>query len=74
MKTIQLGLSDEQVSVLCFGAMWFGTRNDEASSFQLLDRYVEAGGSFVDTANIYANAPQLDRRGTRVVSRGNRCR
>ena len=36
------------------GAMFFGTRNDRSTSFRLLDLYVEAGGSFIDTANIYA--------------------
>ena len=45
---------------MCFGAMWFGTRNDTASSFRLLDQYVDSGGTFVDTANIYAYAPQMD--------------
>lgn len=45
---------------MCFGAMWFGTRNDKASSFRLLDQYVDYGGTFVDTANIYAYAPQMD--------------
>lgn len=34
--------------------MLFGTRTDEATSFAVLDRYVEAGGTFVDTANNYA--------------------
>jgi aryl-alcohol dehydrogenase-like predicted oxidoreductase len=54
MKTIPLGNSGVEVSIFCLGAMYFGTRNDEASSYQLLDQYVEAGGSFIDTANIYA--------------------
>jgi aryl-alcohol dehydrogenase-like predicted oxidoreductase len=35
--------------------MYFGTRNDEASSYRLLDQYVAAGGFFIDTANIYAH-------------------
>jgi len=35
--------------------MYFGTRNDEGTSFRLLDQYVEAGGTFIDTANIYAH-------------------
>ena len=55
MKTVRLGNTDAQVSTLCLGAMYFGTRNDEATSFRLLDQYVEAGGTFIDTANIYAH-------------------
>ena len=43
-----------EVSVLSLGAMLFGTVIDEATSFAILDRYVEAGGTFVDTANNYA--------------------
>jgi aryl-alcohol dehydrogenase-like predicted oxidoreductase len=42
------------VSVLSLGAMLFGTRTDEATSFDILDRYVEAGGTFIDTSNNYA--------------------
>jgi aryl-alcohol dehydrogenase-like predicted oxidoreductase len=43
-----------KVSVLSLGAMLFGTATDEATSFAILDRYVEAGGTFIDTANNYA--------------------
>ena len=39
---------------LVLGAMYFGTRSDEATSFALLDRFVEAGGTTIDTANCYA--------------------
>ena len=55
MKTVSLGFTNLPVSSLCLGAMYFGTRNDEATSFRLLDIYVEAGGFFIDTANIYAH-------------------
>jgi aryl-alcohol dehydrogenase-like predicted oxidoreductase len=36
------------------GAMYFGTRVDEATSFGLLDRFVDAGGLWIDTANCYS--------------------
>jgi len=55
MQTVELGNTGVEVSALCLGAMYFGTRQDEETSFQLLDQYVEAGGSFIDTANIYAH-------------------
>ena len=42
------------VSVLSLGAMLFGSRTDEATSFAVLDRYVEAGGNFIDTSDNYA--------------------
>ncbi len=55
MRTVALGGTGVEVSAMCLGAMYFGTRNDRASSFALLDQYAEAGGTFIDTANIYAH-------------------
>ncbi|GAA0410234.1 oxidoreductase [Acrocarpospora corrugata] len=43
-----------EVSVLSLGAMLFGTATDEPTSMAILDRYVEAGGTFVDTSDNYA--------------------
>jgi aryl-alcohol dehydrogenase-like predicted oxidoreductase len=43
-----------QVSQIALGAMLMGTVTDEATSFAILDRYAEAGGNFIDTANNYA--------------------
>src|ERR1700743_1072860 len=45
--------SARKVSVLSLGAMRFGTTTDEATSFAILDRYVGAGGNFIDTSNNY---------------------
>src|SRR5258708_27877918 len=42
------------VSVLSLGAMLMGSRTDEATSFAILDRFVEAGGTFIDTSGNYA--------------------
>ena len=54
MKKIRLGNTDKEISALCLGSMYFGTKISTESSFGLLDRYVAAGGDFVDTANLYA--------------------
>lgn len=43
-----------RVSTLCLGAMPFGTTVDEETSFAVLDRFVEAGGTTIDTANCYS--------------------
>lgn len=43
-----------QVSQLALGAMLMGTTTNEATSYAILDRYVEAGGTFIDTSNNYA--------------------
>ncbi|MFD7665566.1 aldo/keto reductase [Streptomyces sp. NPDC059788] len=48
------GGSGPTVSALCLGTLPFGTSVDEATSFALLDRFAEAGGTFVDTADNYA--------------------
>jgi aryl-alcohol dehydrogenase-like predicted oxidoreductase len=39
---------------LALGVMLFGTAQDERRSFELLDRFVDAGGVWIDTANCYA--------------------
>jgi aryl-alcohol dehydrogenase-like predicted oxidoreductase len=39
---------------LALGAMLFGTVADERRSFEILDRFVDAGGVWIDTANCYA--------------------
>ncbi|MDX3764311.1 MULTISPECIES: aldo/keto reductase [unclassified Streptomyces] len=43
-----------EVSVISLGAMLMGTLTDEATSFAVLDRYAEAGGTFIDSSNNYA--------------------
>lgn len=51
--TIGDGRVDLTVSELCLGTMYFGYRTDEATAFAILDRFREAGGTFLDTANNY---------------------
>ena len=49
-----LGRSGLQVSPLCFGGNVFGWTVDEATSFKLLDAWVDAGMNFIDTADVYS--------------------
>ncbi len=49
-----LGRSGCAVSALCLGTMTFGDESDEKTSHAQLDRFAEAGGTFVDTADVYA--------------------
>ena len=51
--TIALGRSGCAVSSLCLGTMTFGVETDEAGSHEQLDRFAEAGGTLVDTADVY---------------------
>jgi len=52
-----LGHSGLRVSPLCLGTMTFGTEHgwgaDKEESRRILDRYLERGGNFIDTANFY---------------------
>ena len=48
---------------LAFGAMYLGTRQDDAASFALLDAFLAGGGRWIDTANIYAYWETGTRRG-----------
>ena len=50
----ELGRSGLQVSPLCFGGNVFGWTVDEATSFKLLDAWVDAGMNFIDTADLYS--------------------
>jgi Predicted oxidoreductases (related to aryl-alcohol dehydrogenases) len=43
-----------QVSVIGLGTDYFGSTVDRKLAAQILDRYIEAGGNFIDTAEIYA--------------------
>jgi aryl-alcohol dehydrogenase-like predicted oxidoreductase len=54
MRLRPLGRTGTYVTELCLGTMTFGREADKATSQGLLDQYLEAGGNFVDTANIYA--------------------
>ena len=50
-----LGRSGCAVSSLCLGTMTFGVETDEPDAHQQLDRFLEAGGTFVDTADVYGD-------------------
>jgi aryl-alcohol dehydrogenase-like predicted oxidoreductase len=54
MEYRTLGRSGCAVSALCLGTMTFGAESDQTVSHQQLDRFVEAGGTLVDTADVYA--------------------
>ena len=53
MKYIQLNNTDLNVSRICLGTAGFGDKLDQEKSFKVLDTFVQAGGNFIDTANVY---------------------
>jgi aryl-alcohol dehydrogenase-like predicted oxidoreductase len=54
MQSVRLGDTPLAVSRMCLGTMYFGTLVAEPAAYAVLDRYAEAGGTFLDTANNYA--------------------
>ncbi|GAA0915067.1 aldo/keto reductase [Virgisporangium aurantiacum] len=53
MEYRYLGRTGLKVSELCLGAMHFGGPTDESTSVRILDAFVDAGGTFIDTADVY---------------------
>jgi len=54
MEYRTLGGTGTIVSTLCLGTMTFGKESSEEVSHAQLDRFVEAGGNFIDSANVYS--------------------
>ncbi len=58
MKLRKLGRTGLKVSNLCLGTMTFGNKEwgcDEATSRKIVDRFLDVGGNFIDTADVYSN-------------------
>lgn len=72
MVTRQLGRSNLQVTPLCLGGNVFGRNIDEETAFAVLDTYVELGGNFIDTADLYSIGKSEAVIGRWMKQRGNR--
>jgi aryl-alcohol dehydrogenase-like predicted oxidoreductase len=53
MEYRTLSTTDLKVSRLCFGTLTFGSQTDEAAAWRIVDRCLDAGINFFDTANVY---------------------
>ncbi|HWL87714.1 MAG TPA: aldo/keto reductase, partial [Polyangiaceae bacterium] len=73
-----LGRSGLKVSPLCLGTMTFGTEwgwgSPKDTAFQILARYLDAGGNFLDTANGYTNGTSEEHIGEYLKESGRRDR
>ena len=56
MEYTQLGRSTMKVSRICLGTMHFGTRTPQDDAFAIMDRALEMGINFFDTANVYGRS------------------
>ncbi|HEX8682937.1 MAG TPA: aldo/keto reductase [Ardenticatenaceae bacterium] len=54
MEYRRLGRTGLKVAPLCLGTMQWGWTADEPTSFVVMDAYMEAGGNFLDTADVYS--------------------
>jgi aryl-alcohol dehydrogenase-like predicted oxidoreductase len=63
MRRNRLGRTDIEVSALCLGTMTWGEQNSEAEAHAQLDRALDAGINFIDTAELYPVPPRAETQG-----------
>ena len=69
-----MGRTGLRVSEICLGTQTFGWGADEATAHTLANRFVEAGGNFFDTSNIYNEGQSETMLGSWLKKRGDRSR
>jgi aryl-alcohol dehydrogenase-like predicted oxidoreductase len=69
-----MGRTGLKVAEICLGTQTFGWGADEPTAHALADRYVDAGGNFFDTSNIYNKGESERMLGAWLASRGSRAR
>lgn len=74
MEYRQFGRTGIKVSELCLGCMMFGGRTGEEDSFEIIDRAIDAGINFLDTANVYSRGRSEEVTGRALKRNGKRDR
>jgi aryl-alcohol dehydrogenase-like predicted oxidoreductase len=64
-----MGRTGLKVSSLCLGCMTFGREIDEPASRQIIDKYLDMGGNFIDTADVYAGGRSEEITGRAIKSK-----
>ncbi|MBN1687174.1 MAG: aldo/keto reductase [Spirochaetales bacterium] len=72
MNYRSLGRTGVQVSELCLGTMMFGGKTDESDSIPIIDRAIDAGINFIDTANVYSRGRSEEVVGKALKGNGKR--
>jgi aryl-alcohol dehydrogenase-like predicted oxidoreductase len=72
MEYRSLGRTGTKVSVLCLGCMMFGGRTEPENSYAIIDRALEAGINFLDTANVYSRGRSEEVTGEALKRNGKR--
>ncbi len=63
MRFKRLGRTGLKVSEICMGTMTFGSQADEEAAHAILDRSLDAGVNFIDTADVYPVPPSIETAG-----------
>jgi aryl-alcohol dehydrogenase-like predicted oxidoreductase len=71
MKLVQLGQSDLMVTPVCLGTMTFGEQVDQAHAYGIMDRAIERGVNFIDTAEMYSVPTKAETYGSTETIIGN---
>jgi aryl-alcohol dehydrogenase-like predicted oxidoreductase len=74
MEYRPLGRTGVRVSALCLGTMNFGTRTDLEASCDIIDRALDEGVNFIDTANLYGSGKSEEAVGRALKRDGKRAR
>src|SRR5262245_51657830 len=73
VQYVNLGRSGLQVSRACLGAMMFGhtgqAPTDESESRRIIEAFLNAGGNFIDTANVYVGGESEEVVGRAIKTR-----
>ena len=72
MEIRALGRTGMKVSVLCLGCMNFGGRTSADDSYAIIDRALDAGINFLDTANVYSRGKSEEVTGEALKRNGKR--
>jgi aryl-alcohol dehydrogenase-like predicted oxidoreductase len=69
MEFRNLGKTGLRVSELCLGTMTFARETDQETSLRMIERFIEAGGNFIDTADVYTTGRSEEIVGKALKSR-----
>lgn len=72
MKTVQIKNVSFPVSKICLGTAYFGTAQEEATAFSIMDTYMDHGGRFFNTAHEYGEGLSESTIGAWLRARRNR--
>ncbi len=72
MEYRSLGRTGAQVSVWCLGVMTFGWKTEQEEATRMVDRFLDQGGNFIDTANVYSRGKSETMTGNALKEGGKR--